>query len=81
MVLVSGYLDGENAAALRVEVETMQFVAQGRGNEAVGSPQTPVRTKFGVPKRYYLFALWRPLLTVLQQIQGAKRYSSKRIKV
>jgi hypothetical protein len=49
-VLISGYLDGENAgAALLVEVETMQFITPTRGGEGVGPSRTPGKTRFGIP--------------------------------
>jgi len=37
-VLVSGYLEGEDAGVLLVEVETMQFITPTCSGEGVGSP-------------------------------------------
>jgi hypothetical protein len=51
-VVISGYLDGETVGALRVEVETMQFITPSRGGEGVGLPPTPGRTRFGIPKGF-----------------------------
>ena len=50
-VLISGFLCGESARELLVEVETMQFIAQARVSEVGRSPQMPGSSKFGTPKR------------------------------
>jgi len=52
-ILVSGFLDGDSPATMQVEVETMQFITPTRGGEGVGpAPQTPGKSKFGVPIRF-----------------------------
>lgn len=67
-VLISGYLGGETAGALRVEVETMQFISPSRGGKGIGSPPTPGRSRFGIPIGYgYHQSNVFLLLTVLRQ--------------
>lgn len=53
-VLVSGCLDGKGVEVMRVDVEVMRFVPNP-SSEGVGSPHTPARTKFGIPKRLFIW--------------------------
>jgi len=53
-VMISGYLEGGEARAFLIEVETMSFITPYRGGGNVaGNVQTPgQKSSFGTPKRF-----------------------------
>jgi len=52
-VMISGYLEGQEARAFLIEVETMGFITPYRGGNVAGNIQTlGQKSSFGIPKRF-----------------------------